>query len=321
MKKIVLLSVMFLLLSTGLPVSGEVPWEVGDKYTYTAYYEGAFTVEEDIRDDIGYSSSGTTEKTREFLINEINETAKTVSYDVLDTQGGRYDLTTSYNATEIGANFGNFGAWLSEYDNKSGYYIRDIFFISPFIDIPILVEPEFEQINKAFADTLNTSRVVYSYYDLNLMRYIDLTLGDFLGNMTFWSIQGQQNIPDAKDALDSGQKSYVMEFDLSGVAVTRYNEFNGTHYIYKYIVYDTFKNIYRWDYQSNGELNSYSFDIRSSYVRDNATVSQYDVYEIKQGGNAANNTNLGGFELVTALGSLFILPVLIRRKKSASISE
>jgi hypothetical protein len=315
MKKIAFISIIFLLLSTGLPVSGEVPWEVGDSYTYTIYYEGAFTVEENIANDMGFSSSGSSETTSDFAINEINETAKTVNYETIDTQGGRYNFTASYNSTMIGTNFGDFGAYYNQFDNKSGFYMSGIYFSSPFIDLPILVEPDFEEINNAFADLFNSSRVISALFDWSTADLTEFTLGDFLGNMTFWNIQGENNVDDVKDALDSGQRSYIMEFDLANVAVERINEYNGTHWVNEYYVYDEYKYIIRWDYQSNGELNSYSYDFRSSYSRGDATVSDHDVYELKQGGSAANNTNIPGFGLVTAIASIFILPVLIRRKK------
>ena len=318
MKKIAIISVILLLLSTGVPVSGEVPWEVGDSYTYTSYYEGAFVVEEDIKDDFGYSSSGSSETTRDFAINEISETAKTINYETIDTQGARLNFTTNYNSTVAGYDFGDFGAWLGEYSNGSGLYISGAWVSDPLYQIPILVEPNFEDVNKAFAETFNNSRVLYSTFTwLNgTYKEIQFTLGDFLGNMTFWSIQGEKNVDDVKDALeDSGQRSYILEFDLSGAVVKSINDYNGTHWNYVYFVYDEYKFIIKWDYQSNGELNSYSSDFRSSFMRDNAVVSDHDVYELKQGGAAANNTNIPGFGLITALASLFILPVIIRRKK------
>ena len=64
----------------------------------------------------------------------------------------------------------------------------------------------------------------------------------------------------------------------------------------------------------NGISHAFSYDFRSSYTRDDATVSDHDVYELKQGGTAANNTSIPGFGIVTAIVSLFVLPVLIRRR-------
>lgn len=292
--------------------SAAVPWEVGQTFTYEVSIEQTSIVVENKVDGLTSSASVLKEFTDDYVITAIDKIDLDVTFDTLEYDGTVGNITQNYNSTNFGLAMGDFTATYLQFENNNTFYLRHFYYPD---SVPILVDPDFADINDNFKDGLNESKIIDSYIDWDDLKYYDFTLGNLLNNMTSWSINVGTTLSDARTAITDETKEYTMEFDLSGLLTFRYTKVEGAEVITIYDTYDVATISLNWEYDSDGILKSYTENQVLSYERNDATFTIDSTNKIKQPGFSLDTNALPGFELYLSILGLIFVPIIYKRRK------
>ena len=309
-KKIIITTFFLLILLTAnyqnfLIVNALEPsWQIGEVYTF-GYKQIATLCYEDFEDDV-------TEKDYQELVEVLgfNITADDNESDTLSvTQfeaGIEYFLYYNYNMTDYANSLfpDDFFNWNYAYNyntNKSA--LHEVGFLPT---IYPFMEPQYSSFNGALYDYLNESQVVDTVFDLMHMRFIDVTLGDLLNNITF-VINGQDNLTLAREQLTSNNNKWLFNFDLSNYM--SYRVWNGTAIRYNYIPYEYFVMKVEIEYTEGGILEYYKYSIESKLTFQNEYNHIFNEIHLKYG--AFETTKESSMNIPFVLLNLFLIPLLL----------
>ncbi len=80
----------------------------------------------------------------------------------------------------------------------------------------LLIEPNWADLNTAFIDMFNESEIIESIADPYLPIIYNITLGDFLGNISY-TFMGKNTLAEAKNQMTPDNTQWTLTFDLSNV--------------------------------------------------------------------------------------------------------
>jgi hypothetical protein len=186
MKKSVITILLLGILMTQISISSAaVPWTVGQTFTYEVVIEQTSTIVENTADGLTSTSSYVMETTNDYEIIEIDKVNLEVTFDLISYDGSVDNVTDSYNSTIFGLSLGDFSATYLQFQDNNTFYLRS--FYAP-DSVPMLVDPDFADVNDNFKDELNASKIIDLRYDPDDFKFYKFTLGNLFNNMTSWSI-------------------------------------------------------------------------------------------------------------------------------------
>ena len=183
------------------------------------------------------------------------------------------------------------------------------------IDLWFLLEPEWANINSAFAELLDTETVLDSvanyYAPANIT---DITFGDFLGKASSYKIMGKKSIENALKQFTTKSK-WTFEFDLSGVM--KFPVFNSTAGRNNYYSFSKYIANLELKYTSDGVLETFRVSLETKRTEENVVYETITSNVIALGGikSATGNNSLiaiiAGFLFTTTVTTV----ILSKRKR------
>ncbi|MFW9924276.1 MAG: hypothetical protein ACFFDW_13405 [Candidatus Thorarchaeota archaeon] len=174
----------------------------------------------------------------------------------------------------------------------------------------LLLEPEWDEINKIMKNSLNESTIIDTVDDPFQPITYNFTLGYFLNNITSYKIMDKTDLVKAKEEFRPTATKWSLEFDLSGII--HYATYNST------LGYDLFKPIdkylitYELEYDKGGILNYYQKTIDTSTDYEILPQDLLLDDKIILGGLKAFTSN---FALITIFPAFLFISIFVVRKR------
>ncbi len=182
------------------------------------------------------------------------------------------------------------------------------------LPMQLLIEPDWEMLNKGFQDAFNSSEIVELLADPYTSDLYTWTLGDFFNDISV-KIMGRNTLEKGFERFKASNNKWTFEFDASGTIHSRYN--NGTHMIF--VPYDQYKITCELEYDVGGVLNfyknrlEYSITYPKDPVESNKVVSEN---KIALGG--INKVAKFNISTIVAIGGFITLAatiMLVRKRR------
>ncbi|NHJ49043.1 MAG: hypothetical protein FK733_14750, partial [Asgard group archaeon] len=211
----------------------ELSWHAGDVFGYTVgtniyskvtddltgYYEEA---EMNIQDEVTFNITG------------INLLSKVVNYIYTSSMGpmstgndfGWNDFTSDLQIDDL---FNPIYEW--DYGTNSTILVD----YSPSFALYYFLEPEWKLINDYFKEELNGSTIIETVNDPYNPIIYNITLNDFLNNITAFTLNGKGSLADGLNQLTATNTKWIMEINCNNELYD--DNYNGTLGYDEYIPY------------------------------------------------------------------------------------
>ncbi|MHA2225720.1 MAG: Heimdall-CTERM domain-containing surface protein [Candidatus Hodarchaeales archaeon] len=291
---IIIISMIMFSSRSGSAASGDYEWEVGKIYTWETRSSAKTTSTSN--SDLKVDSTSNSWSKVSYKIIEINTMTKVIN-------SSYFDKIYRYEAIDFDTSTMDFGnVFTTYYLNSSGNII--LYSFSSVLPRPNFVDPDWLALKDKFVEFFDLSRVIYPTWGGSWR----ITMEDFLGNLTKYSIMGKNTIAAGLAEITSDTRSYSFEFDLAPI-FRFYNSKTG--------FYDILANNYNYSielrYTAGGLLEYYMYSTKYNIVNSEGTTNHEYKYEISKD---SFGTGIPGFELVpSVLMITALVMVFIKRKR------
>ncbi|MHA1366995.1 MAG: hypothetical protein ACTSP5_11365 [Candidatus Heimdallarchaeota archaeon] len=232
-KKIILMSNIFLLLificsSFTSANAATREWKPGDFYRF-----GNRVQVRNVVADLDSGNAGSTEMYFEeeitFNVTAIDLLSGTYTARYIDSGGASVQVNNFLMDTFVNSYISTFDVFTIQYGYDQEHNRTLITGFDAVFQAWLLIEPDWPVLMQAMLDTLNETEIVDQVADPYDPILYNFTFGQFLSDITSYSLNGKDTIAQAKSkAIKDDTTSYEFIFDLSGLIYT--GSFNATLY-------------------------------------------------------------------------------------------
>ncbi|MHA1738320.1 MAG: hypothetical protein ACTSXA_06655 [Candidatus Heimdallarchaeota archaeon] len=311
-KKIILMSNIFLLLificsSFTSANAATREWKPGDFYRF-----GNRVQVRNVVADLDSGNAGSTEMYFEeeitFNVTAIDLLSGTYTARYIDSGGASVQVNNFLMDTFVNSYISTFDVFTIQYGYDQEHNRTLITGFDAVFQAWLLIEPDWPVLMQAMLDTLNETEIVDQVADPYDPILYNFTFGQFLSDITSYSLNGKDTIAQAKSkAIKDDTTSYEFIFDLSGLIYT--GSFNATLGYDIYTPFDKYVISAVMEYTEVGVLNYYQYKLDYEISIDNMKIGYCVNVDTVLGGLESFDAN---FSYLVAIPAIITVAVGLR---------
>ncbi|MBN1329988.1 MAG: hypothetical protein JXA54_10995 [Candidatus Heimdallarchaeota archaeon] len=289
-------------------------WNIGDtfKYGFRVYLE-EFYIDYEL-DEV--KADYIIDQTSEFSINitAINNLTLTFEYYTFDAYGTSGPETDTYDSDQFinSLTLNNlFSGVAYEWDYEHNTTVMTGFGFN--FPGQFFLEPNWTAINSHLKEIFNENEIITTVVDPYEPIVHNITLGRILTDSKSYSIQGKNDLADAKQLFTSTTSHWTFEFDYSGKI--KATVFNNTAGYNNYIPYEIFAYKFEEGFTEGGVIERLHFGYEYKVTVNEALIHITQLVDYWLGGLGETNTSNFAYSIILPGLGLIVMFVKWSSKK------